>query len=194
MGQRGVSLSDTHCEKVHQNEVSPNWMVDVFSTKIGWMGLAGRDNCVERLVFGHPSSAAVWSSLAGSLEGEIQEADWYPELRQLLKKYANGEFVDFSDVEVNLSHLTDFQTRVVAELRNVGYGETLSYAELASRAGSPKAARAVGSVMSQNRVPLIIPCHRVVGAGGHLGGFSAPRGIALKKQLLDMEAKLPSLV
>ena len=78
----------------------------------------------------------------------------------------------------------------MTELRNVPYGQTLSYAELAAKAGSPKAARAVGSVMAQNRVPLIIPCHRVVGSGGHLGGFSAPRGIAFKKQLLELEANL----
>lgn len=194
MGQRGVSLREKNRGNVHQSGESPIRKVAVFSTKIGWMGLVGGGNCVDRLVFGHPSPSANWSSITGSLEGEFQEEDWHPGARNLLETYAMGEFVDFSEVEVNLSRLTEFQTRVVTELRNVGYGETLSYAELAARAGSPKAARAVGSVMAQNQVPLIIPCHRVLGAGGHLGGFSAPRGIAFKKQLLELEAKLPSLV
>ena len=67
-------------------------------------------------------------------------------------------------------------------------GETVSYAELAGRAGSPNAARAVGGVMAGNRVPLLVPCHRVVGAGGRLGGFSAPTGVELKKRLLALEA------
>lgn len=194
MGQRGVSLSDKNCKHVHQLRDSPTSMISVFATNIGWMGLVGQDNCVDRLVFGHPSAAAVWNALAKPLAEEFVEADWSPDLRELLENYATGEFVDFSSIAVNLSHLTDFQTRVVTALRKVGYGETLSYSELATRAGSPKAARAVGTVMSQNRVPLIIPCHRVVGAGGHLGGFSAPRGIALKKQLLEMEAHLSAMV
>ncbi|MCA9073214.1 MAG: MGMT family protein [Planctomycetaceae bacterium] len=158
------------------------------------MGFVEQANCVERLIFGHSSAAAVWNALSDQLTEEFEEAGGHSNLREMLEKYAAGEFVDFSDVEVNLSHLTEFQARVIAELRKVGYGETLSYAELATRAGSPKAARAVGSVMSQNRIPLIIPCHRVVGTSGHLGGFSAPRGIALKKELLEMEAQISAVV
>jgi len=63
----------------------------------------------------------------------------------------------------------------------------LTYGQLATRAGSPRSARAVGNVMASNRVPLIIPCHRVVAAGGALGGFSAPHGTRLKRRLLKLE-------
>ncbi len=163
----------------------------IFPTEIGWMGLLGRENHVERLIFGHSSPDSLWERLTTEVRGDFTECDWFPELRSRLEAYACGQWTDFSDVSVNLSHLTPFQHRVVTELRKVPYGQTLSYAELAARAGSPKAARAVGSVMAQNRVPLIIPCHRVIGSGGHLGGFSAPRGIAFKKQLLALEA-MPS--
>ena len=171
----------------------PNFAI--FSTKIGWMGLSGRNRLVERLVFGHSSADAVWSRLTEEAGAEFTETDWHPELRERLEAYAEGEYVDFAEFEVDLSHLTEFQHRVVGELRKVPYGEKVTYAELAGRAGSPKAARAVGSVMAQNRVPLIVPCHRVVGSGGHLGGFSAPRGVTLKQELLAMESQcLESLV
>jgi methylated-DNA-[protein]-cysteine S-methyltransferase len=64
----------------------------------------------------------------------------------------------------------------------------LTYGQLARRVGSPAAARAVGSTMARNRLPLVIPCHRVVGSGGQLRGFSAPGGVAVKQRLLQMEA------
>ena len=161
--------------------------IAVFSTEIGWMGLVGRENGVRQLVFGHSSANEVWQRISASSDGEFLENDWSPELRRLLESYAAGEVTDFSEVEVELPPMTAFQERVVTELRKVPYGHTLTYGELAARAGSPKAARAVGSVMSQNRIPLIIPCHRVVGSAGSLGGFSAPRGVAFKKQLLALE-------
>jgi len=165
----------------------PNF--SIFPTKIGWMGLVGQRNRVERLVFGHSSAEGVWDRLISEMGVVFQESDWSPELRDRLEAYAEGEFVDFSEIPVDLSHLTDFQHRVVSALRKVPYGQTVSYAELAGRAGSPKAARAVGTVMAKNRVPLIIPCHRVVGSGGHLGGFSAPRGVSLKQELLALESQ-----
>ncbi len=75
------------------------------------------------------------------------------------------------------------------QLRQVGYGETVSYGELAERSGSPRAARAVGTVMATNRIPLILPCHRVLGSAGRIGGFSAPQGIDLKRRMLDLEGR-----
>ena len=102
-----------------------------------------------------------------------------PELRGRLTDYAAGAADDFRDIEVATEGLTPFGRRVVQALRRIGYGGRISYGELAAKAGAPGAARAVGSVMSHNRVPLIIPCHRVIAAGGKLGGFSAPQGLSL---------------
>jgi methylated-DNA-[protein]-cysteine S-methyltransferase len=119
---------------------------------------------------------------------EFTESDWHPALRRRLEAFAAGEPSEFDDIELALSPLTAFQQRVIAETRRVAYGQTVTYGELAERAGSPRAARAVGTVMSGNRVPIIIPCHRVLASGGRLGGYSAPRGIELKRRLLDMEA------
>ncbi len=162
--------------------------VSVFSTKIGWMGLVGRENQVFRLIFGHSDSQSLWKRLTPELPLEFTEKNWFPELKTRLIAYAKGEPVEFFDVLVDQAHLTEFQQRVMSQLRSVSYGETLTYAQLAAKAGSPKAARAVGSVMANNRVPLIQPCHRVLASNGKLGGFSAPRGISFKKQLLELEA------
>jgi methylated-DNA-[protein]-cysteine S-methyltransferase len=100
---------------------------------------------------------------------------------------ANGKADTFADVSISLDHLGPFARKVVQRCRRIPAGQTMTYAQLAAASGSAKAARAVGNVMASNRFPLIVPCHRVVGSGGGLGGFSAPQGIELKKQLLRSE-------
>ena len=161
----------------------------VFLTDLGWFGLAGSGETIFALTIGHTSADAVRSSLARawSEEATLVERDWHPALRRRLEAFAAGEPCDFDDIELALPPLTPFQQRVIAETRRVGYGQTLTYGELAARAGAPRAARAVGTVMSSNRIPILIPCHRIVASGG-LGGYSASQGIDLKRRLLDMEA------
>ncbi len=80
---------------------------------------------------------------------------------------------------------TEFQKKVWAALRRVPYGGTISYAELAARAGHPRASRACGSANGSNPVPLFVPCHRTIAAGGKLGGFGG--GLELKVRLLELE-------
>lgn len=106
---------------------------------------------------------------------------------ETLQQYATGEPVDLTTIEVDLSGFTPFATRVYRECRQIRPGATLSYGELAARAGSPGAARAVGSAMARNRITLVIPCHRVVASGGKLGGYSGPQGLKLKERLLKLE-------
>ena len=113
--------------------------------------------------------------------------EWHEALVERLRAYASGDCVEFSDVQIDVARLTPFRRRVTAACRAIRYGETLTYGELAAAAGSPRAARAVGSCMAANRYPLIVPCHRVVAAGGRLGDFSAPGGVATKRRLLAME-------
>ena len=105
-----------------------------------------------------------------------------------LQAYAEGEPEDFRDVQVDLDGLSRFRRRVFEACRQIPYGETLSYAELAVRAGFPKAFRAVGNCLAANRVPLIIPCHRVVCSNGQIGRFSAPGGGGMKQRLIQLEA------
>ncbi len=87
---------------------------------------------------------------------------------------------------------TEFQRRVWLELTRIPYGETRTYGEVARSIGKPGASRAVGQANNRNPVPLIVPCHRVVGAGGALGGFGA--GVALKKRLLSLEGRRPGML
>lgn len=90
-------------------------------------------------------------------------------------------------VDIDLSRLPDFQRKVLEACRRIPFGSTASYADLARAAGSPGAARAVGSAMARNPLPLIIPCHRVLRSDGTLGGFSSPEGTAQKKEMLLLE-------
>lgn len=106
-------------------------------------------------------------------------------LQAALERYVAGEDVDWPELPVDFEALPKFQRRVLEELRTVPAGETLSYGELAARCGSPKAARAVGQVMAANRWPLVFPCHRVLAAGGRLGGFGP--GPEMKRWLLGLE-------
>ena len=158
--------------------------LSIFLTDFGWCGLLGSGQTVNRLTIGHASA----QSVRDDLDGSADESDWSPDLRRRLEQYALGEPVDFDDVDIEERPGTDFQQQVLAVTRKIRYGQTLSYAQLAAQAGRPGAARAVGNVMRSNRVPIIIPCHRVVASGGRLGGFSAPQGVGLKQRMLTMEA------
>lgn len=108
-----------------------------------------------------------------------------PVLRQL-GEYFDGERREF---DVELAPMgTEFQMAVWRELRNINYGETISYAALAQRIGKPKAVRAVGAANGKNPIPVIIPCHRVIGADGSMTGFGG--GVEVKKALLRHEGVL----
>ena len=95
--------------------------------------------------------------------------------------------MSFAEFDLLLPARTPFRDKVLAATRQLGYGATTTYGELARRVGHPGAARAVGTVMSTNRFPILIPCHRVLAAGGQLGGYTAPAGPDLKQRLLEME-------
>ncbi|MBC7818361.1 MAG: methylated-DNA--[protein]-cysteine S-methyltransferase [Planctomycetaceae bacterium] len=162
----------------------------VFPTSLGWLGLVGQDRCVWRLVIGHRRAQDAWASLRRYFDDEpLAESDWHPALKKKLTEFAAGKPVSFDKITVRTEQRTEFQKKVLIATRAIGFGETLSYGELAARVGSPRAARAVGTVMASNSVPIIIPCHRVIASGGRIGGFSAPQGVSLKQRLLDLEAR-----
>jgi methylated-DNA-[protein]-cysteine S-methyltransferase len=159
----------------------------LFSTEFGWSAVILSDGGLKELNFGHLTPAAALSGLS-----EIQEPSSPSTAAQILiarlQRFAKGINDDaFLDVELDTGHLTDFGEMVTDCCRQIAVGATMSYGELAATAGYPGAARAVGSVMRRNRWPLIVPCHRVVAAGGQLGGFSAPNGLDMKRRLLSLE-------
>jgi len=165
--------------------------ISVFETQMGWLAIAARDDVLTRVKIGHASEDMALQAFVveeGLTDARIELQDWNPELRDQLTRYADGEPVSFDNVELTWPKpLTRFRKRVISEVRRISWGNTLTYGEVAKRAGSPGAARAVGTAMSSNRFPFVVPCHRVVGSGGGLGGFTAPGGIGMKERLLMME-------
>jgi methylated-DNA-[protein]-cysteine S-methyltransferase len=159
------------------------------SSRWGWYGVAGDESAVRLVTIGHASEAEVEQRLRHEQRGaEWTRSPLVTDAADEIGRYLDGEPIDLSRIPVVYGAHTPFQNQVVTALRRVHYGRTVTYGELAELAGAPSAARAVGTVMSRNPVPLLIPCHRVVGAGGALGGFSAPQGTQLKRALLAMEA------
>lgn len=168
--------------------------LSIFPTNLGWFGVLGCNGRLIAVIAGHGSAAEVRRAAGDSAKAaigtpEFREDDWNVELRRRLEKYCLGDRIDFDDVPLELPRGTDFQSRVLKVVRRVRYGQTISYGELAEKAGYPRAARAVGSVMKSNRFPIVVPCHRVVAAGNKPGGYTSPQGISLKVRLLAMEAE-----
>ena len=104
-----------------------------------------------------------------------------------LDEYFDGRRHAF-DLSIDLRGLTPFSERVLHELARVPFGETATYARLAERAGNPKAARAVGTIMNRNPIPIVLPCHRIIGADGSLVGYGG--GLDRKVALLTLEGVL----
>lgn len=115
----------------------------------------------------------------------VRDDEAFPIAVRQLAEYFNGERTEF-DLPLN-PRGTEFQRKVWDRLRAIPYGVTISYGELASRTGNPKAARAVGAANGRNPIPIIIPCHRVIGSNGKLTGFYG--GLHLKEGLLTHERR-----
>lgn len=100
-----------------------------------------------------------------------------------------GSLVNLPAVHLDMHGVPPFEARVFAEALRLGPGQTMTYGELAHRLGEPSAARAVGQALGHNPFAPVVPCHRVVGAGGKMVGFSAPGGVQMKQRMLDIEQR-----
>ena len=153
-------------------------------TPIGELLLAGDDDALTLVSFPE-----------GSMRRD-PEPDWiykekpFAEARQQLEAYFSGERKEF-DLPLHLTG-TAFQVRVLEELQRIPYGETASYGDIAKRIGRPKAMRAVGAANGRNPIPIVIPCHRVIGSSGDLTGFGG--GLDTKAALLRLEAENTELM
>jgi methylated-DNA-[protein]-cysteine S-methyltransferase len=109
------------------------------------------------------------------------------------KAYFEGKEVDFSRFRLDLGDQSDLFHQIYAAVRGLRWGETTTYGALAKALGvGPEAARDVGQAMAHNPIPLVIPCHRVLAAGGKIGGFSAPGGAVFKARMLELEGVRPT--
>lgn len=152
------------------------------NSPIGALLLAGDDDALHLIGFpegmGRVEPKTDW----------IEHSDRFDIERQQLTEYFSGDRQVF---ELNLSPSgTAFQLEVLAALQEIPFGVTCSYADIAMRIGNPKAVRAVGAANGRNPIPIVIPCHRVIGADGSLTGFGG--GLEAKSWLLAHEDSLPS--
>ena len=148
-----------------------------FPTPLGWMVLSWSERGLTALRL----LESPWEVPATAIPPFVEQA------RNALTAFLAGGPPDFQNLPLDLSALPPFHRRCLEVLRTTRPGETLTYGELALRAGSPRAARAVGHALRRNPLPILIPCHRVVGQGWS-GGFSFGQGLATKAHLLALEA------
>jgi methylated-DNA-[protein]-cysteine S-methyltransferase len=160
---------------------------DVIETEIGPMLAATTDHGLARLLFDAEPETQLddLARLAGPRVLRAPRA--LDQTRRELDEYFAGRRTAF-DLTLDLRGRPAFTARVLGELARVPYGATATYGDLATRVGSPNASRAVGMVMNRNRIPIVLPCHRIVGSSGQLVGYAG--GLERKEQLLRLEGAL----
>ena len=162
----------------------------IFETAGGFCGIAWNNAGITRFQLPTKSAEATERILLRRVPGAEPGAPT-PEVAEAVaavKRYFEGEETDFSGFKLDLGEQDPFFKHIYAAARRVGWGHTTTYGALAKELGAgPEAARDVGQAMAKNPVALIIPCHRVLAAGGKIGGFSAPGGSAAKMRMLALE-------
>ncbi|QWV98328.1 methylated-DNA--[protein]-cysteine S-methyltransferase [Geomonas nitrogeniifigens] len=162
------------------------WTIYETSVGYGVLAASGKGVVAHHLPYG-TASAGDALELAATLYPQASgESALTAQGAALLQRYFAGERVVF-DLPLDLDGCTPFQKEVYRVVASIPYGSVFSYQEVADACGSPRGARAIGGAMARNLLPIIIPCHRVVGASGVMTGFTAPGGTDSKRGLLLME-------
>lgn len=154
-----------------------------FPTALGVCTIMWSDRGVTRLLLPDPDRAA------GAAANGVTATPPSETMRCIarLQSYFSGAAVDFSDIALDFERVDPGTVPVYQALRRIGWGQFTTYGQLATAAGKPGMARAIGVAMARNPWPVIVPCHRVLAAGVRLGGFSAPGGARTKERLLMLE-------
>jgi methylated-DNA-[protein]-cysteine S-methyltransferase len=161
----------------------------LFDTPIGACGIVWADRGVVAVQLPDASEVAARARLIREFPGARESAP-PPDVeraRDAIVALLRGEPRDLSFVELDMSRVAPFNQRVYEIARTIPPGSTLTYGEIAALLGEPGAARDVGAVLGQNPFSIVVPCHRVVAAGGKIGGFSARGGVQTKLRLLSIE-------
>jgi methylated-DNA-[protein]-cysteine S-methyltransferase len=162
----------------------------IFETSGGFCGIAWNTRGITRFQLPTKSAEATERLLLRRLPDAERGAPPPPiaDAVSAVKRYFAGEETDFAGFFLDLGEQEPLFGEIYAAARRVGWGRTTTYGGLARELGAgPEVARDVGQAMAQNPVPLFIPCHRVLAAGGKVGGFSAPGGAAAKIRMLELE-------
>jgi methylated-DNA-[protein]-cysteine S-methyltransferase len=169
--------------------VSTTSGVTVFDTAIGPCGIAWRNDGICGISLPEGDATATVDYLRRRF-GHLEESEPPLAVRRAIDAMVallDGEPVDLTNIELDLADVPEFACRVYAVAREIPSGQTLTYGEIATRLGDPTLARAVGQALGQNPFPIVVPCHRVLAAGGLSGGFSAPGGVRTKQRMLQIE-------
>jgi len=161
----------------------------LFETAIGTCGIAWGGRGLVGVQLPEPSADETRARMERRHPGG-SETSPPPDVQRAIDAIAahlRGEEADLSIIDLDMNGVPEFHRRVYEIAREIPSGETLSYGEVATRLGEPSAAREVGQALGRNPFPIVVPCHRVLAAGGKTGGFSAPGGIATKLRLLAIE-------
>ena len=163
----------------------------LIETGIGWIGIAWSERGLTRLQLPARDREATGRRLLSTIHGPAVESIDMPApiagLVGMLRRYTEGEAVDFSGVPVDRDGVDPFRRAIYDAARGLGFGETTTYGGLAEEAGYKGRAQDTGQALGRNPVPIVVPCHRILAAGKKIGGFSAPGGSATKERLLEME-------
>lgn len=171
-------------------DLPENMQYVIFPTAWGFFGMAGHRHGLCRTCLPLRDRQRVVRHLLHGLQAPQQDPSLLVRVQRQVVAYFEGRKVEFgSDIPLSPEAIHGFALQVLEACRGVGFGHTVTYGDLAAMVGSPGAARAAGSALARNPIPLLIPCHRVIRGNGGLGGFSAPGGLALKQRLLDHELR-----
>jgi len=168
----------------------------LFATAIGGIGIVWGERGVIGVQLPEGNDAATLARVERQHpQAEAETAAPPPDVQRAIDgivALVAGRPADLRDVAVDLAATPEFDQRVYEVARGIAPGDTTTYGEIAARLGEPRAAREVGQALGHNPVPLIVPCHRVLAAGGKLGGFSARGGVTTKLRLLGIEGATPN--
>ena len=161
----------------------------IFETPIGACGIAWSASGITGLQLPEGTAERTRSRLRRRWTGAI-ESEPPPDVRRAIDRVLAllaGEAVDLGDIALDLDAAPDFHRKVYDVARSIPPGKTMTYGEIAKRLGVPHESREVGQALGRNPVAIIVPCHRVLGADGKMGGFSATGGVATKRRILEIE-------
>lgn len=157
--------------------------ISFIDSRLGLLGIASSGKGLVRISFPLRSEGSFRRRLAGEFPGSRLADGENREAARQISGYLDGRLREFT-LPLDL-RVSPFRTRVLAAVGRIAYGRTASYGDIARLAGSPGGARAVGQAVGANPLPLVIPCHRVIGSNGALVGFGS--GLPMKRRLLELE-------
>jgi methylated-DNA-[protein]-cysteine S-methyltransferase len=165
----------------------------LFDTPIGTCSLVWQDRTPDPTIVGlrlpEQSASTTRARIKRRWPGAEERAPT-PEVQAVIDRVLRllaGEAVDLQDVPLDFGEAPEFHKRIYDVARTIPPGHTMTYGEIAKRLGVPHESREVGQAMGKNPIAIIMPCHRVLGADGKMGGFSATGGVAIKRRILEIE-------